>query len=238
MIAIPAIDLARGRAVRLLRGEKTKETVYGDPLEFAHRFREAGAKRIHVVNLDGAFEGTATFEAIAAIVRVGVPVEVGGGVRDEAAVGHLLEEIGAAYVVLGTLALRDLEATRRISARWPDRIYLGLDVRSGRARGAGWTDEGTPWQATLAAWRLLPVRGVIATAIERDGTLLGPDLDLLREVKREAGSLRVIASGGVGTLDDLRRLVAEGGFEGVILGRSLYEGRFDLTEARAVLEGG
>lgn len=261
MIPIPAVDVAEGRAVRLLRGAREKKIDYGDPLEFAHVFAASGARRLHLVDLDGAFEPEApdsapkapdsapkappagsagkTGEILARIVKeTGLAVEVGGGLRSAEAVARAFEA-GAAYVVLGTLAARDVEAAGAIAQAYPGRVYFGLDVRGDRAAVVGWTEEGRPWPALLTAWRGLPIRGLIVTAIERDGTLEGPDLDLLRAVA-EASEVPVIASGGVSSLEDLRDLAALSRrlprpLEGVILGKALYEKKFDFAAAREAL---
>ena len=240
MIVYPAIDLRAGRCVRLWQGEYARETVYGDdPVAVARGFAAAGARWLHVVDLDGARAGrplqTDLVRAICA--AAGVPVQVGGGLRDEAAVETVLDA-GAARVVLGTVAIREPERARTICRAHPGRVAIGLDTRDGRVRVSGWTEGSTATgpeiAATAAEWG---AAAIIYTDIGRDGTEHGPDLDGTRAVAR-AGRVPVIASGGVGSLADTRAVaaLAADGVAGVIVGRALYTGAVDLGAALAAAE--
>lgn len=236
---LPAIDLRGGRVVRLRQGDFARETAYGDdPVEVATRFADAGARWLHVVDLDGARTGTPShgdvIKAIVATVGDRVRVEVAGGLRDEGAVAAVLE-VGAARAVVGTAALRDPGfAGRLVTSQGPDRIAVAIDVRDGQALGHGWASHAASLDAEVAI-RLLAEKGVATfevTAIDRDGVLEGPDLALYqRLVGLGAGS--IIASGGIASVDDLRSVRALG-CTGAIVGRALYEGRLDLVEALGV----
>jgi len=235
---LPAIDLRGGRVVRLRQGDFRRETAYpGDPVSAAVGFAAAGAPWLHVVDLDGARDpGARQLDLLAAIVAgVGVRarVEVAGGLRDEAAVGQALQ-LGAARVVVGTAALADPDFARRlVAAHGTDRLAVALDVREGRAVGHGWRPgaPGIPVADALARLADAGMTTFEVTAIDRDGTLGGPDLELLAGlVALDRG--RVIASAGISTLDDLRAVRALG-CTGAIVGRALYEGRLSLREALA-----
>jgi phosphoribosylformimino-5-aminoimidazole carboxamide ribotide isomerase len=230
MDLFPAIDLRGGRCVRLYQGDFDQETVYGDdPVAQARRFADAGAPWVHVVDLDasrgqGSNRGIVT--AIAAAVGP-TPVQTGGGVRD----GSLLDD-GVARVVLGSLAVDDRAATSALIAAHPGRIAVGLDHRDGELRTRGW-EEGSGVSITDAlAWpELAGASAFVITNIAKDATLEGPDVEGLAAAV-EATSIPVVASGGVGTLDDLRALAATG-VAGAIVGKALYEGRFTIEEALA-----
>ncbi len=233
---LPAIDLRGGRVVRLKRGDFDQETAFSDdPVAVAIGFVDAGAGWLHVVDLDGARTGVpAHTDSIQEIVRaVGsrARVEVAGGLRDEATVARVLDT-GAARAVVGTSALRDPAfAGRLVATHGPERIAVALDIRGGLALGEGWRvgAEGIRAEDALAALAGEGVATFEATAIDRDGLLLGPDLDLLRRlVDLDRGS--IIASGGVASLDDIRA-VRDIGCGGAIIGRALYEGRLDLAAA-------
>lgn len=242
MIPIPAIDISEGKAVRLVRGVRAQKKIYGDPLDFARQFAREGAERIHLVNLDGAFSEKGEGTALAILERIvgetKVPVEVGGGLRDAEGVARVFAA-GAAYAILGTVAVHDLPAARKIAEAHAGKIYFGLDIRAGRAQIRGWTEAGGAWREVLSAWKGFPIRGIIVTAVERDGALAGPDLTLLSEVAAAAKGLgfTTIASGGVARLEDLDALAGAAPFEGTILGKSIYENAFTLAEARARLGG-
>ena len=238
MIVYPAIDLRGGRCVRLLRGDYERETVYGDdPVAVARGFAAAGARWLHVVDLDGARAGRPVqAELVAAIcAAVPIPVQVGGGLREGAAVEAALAA-GAARVVLGTVAVADPERAAAICRSHPGRVAIGLDAREGRLRVAGWT-EGAETTATAGAARAagLGAAAIVYTDIARDGMLGGPDLDGTRAVARAAGGVPVIASGGIGTLADVRAVAALG-VAGVIIGRALYTGAVRLADALAVTQ--
>lgn len=242
MTIYPAIDLRGGRCVRLLQGEFDKETVYGDdPVAVARDFAAAGARWLHVVDLDGARAGAPVQKDLVARIcaAAGIPVQVGGGLRTRAAVEAVFEA-GAARVVLGTVAVTDPDLCRTVCTAYPGRIAVGLDVRAGRVRVSGWTDEAAVEPATLA--RRAAESGAAAliyTDVERDGTGNGPDVEGTRAVARAAG-VPVIASGGVGSLDDVRAIapLAPDGVEGVIIGRALYAGKVRLADALRVAAGG
>jgi phosphoribosylformimino-5-aminoimidazole carboxamide ribotide isomerase len=228
--------------VRLLQGEFDKETVYGDdPVAVARGFAAAGARWLHVVDLDGARAGAPVQRDLVARIcaAAGIPVQVGGGLRTRTAVEAVLDA-GAARAVLGTAAVTDPDLCRALCAAHPGRIAVGLDVRAGRVRVAGWTDEAAVEPAVLA--RRAAESGAAAliyTDVERDGTERGPDVDGTRAVARAAG-IPVIASGGVGSLDHVRALVplAGDGVDGVIIGRALYAGAVQLADALRVAAGG
>ena len=237
----PAIDLLGGRCVRLYQGDYDRSTTYGDdPVAQARAFEAEGAPWIHVVDLDAARTGEpANREAIAAVAAaVGVPVQTGGGVRDEAA-AETLFDAGVARVVVGTAALEDPDFVRRLARRHP--VAVGLDARGRDVAVRGWR-EGSGLDLLEVADRFADagVAALVVTEIGRDGTLEGPDQSGLAEVLA-ASALPVIASGGVGSLGDLRALAAlrAGGraLAGAIVGRALYEGAFGVAEAVAACTG-
>ena len=241
MIVYPAIDLRGGRCVRLTQGAFDRETVYGDdPVAVARGFAAGGARWLHVVDLDGARAGAPVQRDLVAAIcaAVAIPVQVGGGLRDEAAVASVLAA-GAARAVVGTLAVRDPEGCARLCRVHPGRIALGLDAREGRLRTAGWLEDGgLPATALAARAAALGAAAVIYTDIGRDGTEAGPDVEGTRAVARAAG-VPVIASGGVGALDHVRALagLAADGVAGVIIGRALYTGAVGLADALGAAEG-
>ncbi|HEY8523868.1 MAG TPA: 1-(5-phosphoribosyl)-5-[(5-phosphoribosylamino)methylideneamino]imidazole-4-carboxamide isomerase [Acidimicrobiales bacterium] len=240
----PAIDLRDGRCVRLYQGDYGRETVYGDdPVGQARSFAAAGAPWVHVVDLDAARTGEPRNRPVvaaiaAALAADGVPVQTGGGVRDDAAADALLQA-GVRRVVVGTAALDDPDWVRRLAARYPGRVAVGLDARGRDVAVRGWV-EGSGHDVVDVAKRFADagVAALVVTEIGRDGTLAGPALDQLAAVL-EATELDVVASGGVGTLDHLRDLagLAVGGrrLAGAIVGRALYEGAFGLADALAAV---
>ncbi len=238
----PAIDLRDGRCVRLYQGDYGRETVYGDdPVAQARAFEEAGAPWIHVVDLDAARTGVpVNRDAVAAIAAgVSVPVQSGGGVRDLAA-AEALFDAGVARVVVGTAALEDPTFVRELAARHP--VAVGLDARGRDVAVRGWVEgSGADLLDLAKAFEDAGVAALVVTEISRDGTLEGPDLAGLAQVM-EATSIPVIASGGVGTLDDLRALAelraAGRSLSGAIAGRAIYEGRFSVSEGVAAASGG
>lgn len=233
MQVIPAIDLRGGCCVRLRQGDYQQETVFGDdPAAMAARWAADGATRIHLVDLDGAKAGRpVNVEAVRAILeRVNVPCQLGGGVRDEATIAAWLDA-GLERVIVGTQALKDPAWFRDMIARYPGRLVLGLDARDGRVATEGWLDVSSVEAVSLAEqFQDQALAAVIYTDIACDGMLAGPNL-----AATETLALRiktpVIASGGVGTLDDLERL-SKLPIAGCIVGRALYDGRFSLREAR------
>jgi phosphoribosylformimino-5-aminoimidazole carboxamide ribotide isomerase len=231
----PAIDLRDGRCVRLVEGDFGRETVYGDdPVAVARSFAAAGAPWIHVVDLDAARRQGDNRSVISALVgSVSVPIEVGGGVRDAS-----LLEAGVARVVVGSMAMEDPAGLGALVSAYPGRVAVGLDHRDGQVRVRGW-EEGAGVSVASALEGLSFVAdslaAVIVTDIGRDGTLAGPDLSGLASALELTG-VPVIASGGVSTIEDLRALAAlrgasGRGLSGVIVGKALYEGRFDVSEA-------
>ena len=233
---LPAIDLRGGRVVRLAEGDFARETIYGtDPAEVALGFAAAGANWIHIVDLDGARDGTRRqIGAVARIVDVvgeRVACEVAGGLRDETAVESVFAA-GAARAVVGTAALRDPDLVARLIARFgADRIAIALDVRDGLAVGQGWVPgaAGVAVEAALAALSARGARTFIVTAIERDGLMSGPNLELLRRMVG-LGLGEIIASAGVSSLDDIAAVRAAG-CVGAVVGRAIYERRLDLASA-------
>ncbi len=233
---IPAIDLRGGRVVRLRQGDFAQETAYDiDPPSAARAFAASGARIVHVVDLDGARTGTPIHAAqvadIVAAVGPGVAIEVAGGLRDERAVTAILAA-GAARAVVGTAALRDPSfAGQLIRTHGSERIVAAIDTRDGHAVGYGWTTDHDALDTAAAIDRLWAegMRTFEVTAIDRDGQLAGPDLDLYgRLIDLRRGS--IVASGGIASVDDLRA-VRDIGCVGAIVGRALYEGRFSLREA-------
>ena len=229
----PAVDVRHGRVVRLVRGDAGAETVYGaDPGATARDLVARGATRLHVVDLDAAFGEGSAADAVASIASAAGPrveVQVGGGLRDDAAIDDILAR-GAARAILGTAALADTAlVARAIGRHGAGRIAAALDVRGPVAVGGGWTPDAAAVELGRATNALLEagVRRFIVTAIERDGTLTGPDLALLRRTV-EAGVPEVVASGGIRSIEDLSA-VADAGCIGAVVGRALYAGGMDLA---------
>ena len=235
MTVYPAIDLRGGRCVRLLQGAFERETVYGDdPVAVARGFEAAGARWLHVVDLDGARAGhPVQHELVARIcAAVHIPVQVGGGLRDRAAIEAAFAT-GASRVVVGTTAAHDPDRCGELCAAHPGRVVVGLDVRAGQVRVAGWTEAATPDPLALARRvATLGAAAIVYTDIARDGTERGPDLERTSAIARAAG-VPVIASGGIGSLDDVRAVAARAadGVAGMIIGRALYTGAIRLDDA-------
>lgn len=237
MIVIPAIDLMGGKAVRLEQGEAERVTVYHEqPVRLTTDFARAGAKRIHVVDLDGAFAGRPRqLELIARISDAAqaheAVVQVGGGIRDEAAVRALIDA-GVRYVVVGTLAVRDPELVERLSQELPDHIIVAADARDGVVAVEGWTEATSlTARALTEAAQAWGAAAVLHTDVSRDGMQGGPAVAATVALQRGL-EIPVLASGGVGRLEDLDACAAAG-IHGVVLGRALYEGAFTLEEALA-----
>jgi phosphoribosylformimino-5-aminoimidazole carboxamide ribotide isomerase len=241
MILLPAIDILEGKAVRLARGDFDALTVYdADPLDAARRWVQAGARALHVVDLDGARSGTpANLEHVRRIAGgVEVPVQVGGGLRSTASVADALAA-GAARVVLATAAYSDVDFLDEALARYGDRIVVSVDGRDGRVATSGWTEQTEiPVQAVIEHLSDRGVRRFVYSSIERDGMLGGPDLAHAQQI---AAVLRgtFLYSGGVSSLDDLRAIVdlRQVNLTGVIVGKALYEQRFDIEEGQRILDG-
>jgi 1-(5-phosphoribosyl)-5-[(5-phosphoribosylamino)methylideneamino] imidazole-4-carboxamide isomerase/N-(5'phosphoribosyl)anthranilate isomerase len=233
---LPAVDVADGTAVRLVQGEAGTETDYGDPLDAALAWQEAGAEWIHLVDLDAAFGRGSNAELLARVVAsLDVEVEMSGGIRDDESLERALAT-GCRRVNIGTAALEDPAWCARAIARHGDRIAVGLDVRGTTLAARGWTQEGGELFETLARLDADGCARYVVTDVTKDGTLRGPNLDLLRRVCA-ATDRPVVASGGVSELDDLRALASLTplGVEGAIVGKALYAGRFTLPEALAAV---
>jgi len=231
----PAVDILNGQAVRLRQGRKDDVTVYGRPLEMAQRWAQAGAEWLHVVDLDGAFEGSPGNHALIAEIAAAVPtlkLQVGGGMRSMSVLDQVFGA-GVRRAVLGTSAVTDSDFTRAALKQWGDRIAIGIDARDGIARVSGWTEDSKIGAIDLA--RRLESEGarrVIYTDISRDGVLVGPNIPALRQMIDGTG-LEVIASGGVSGIEDVRALseMKDPRLDGVIIGKALYEKRITLEEA-------
>ncbi len=236
MIIYPAIDIRGGKCVRLRQGDYAQETIFGDdPTAAARRWVAEGATWLHLVDLDGARAGRpVNGDSVRRLVAaVGVPCQLGGGLRTEADIAEALTW-GVARVILGTRALQEPAWLEAVCRRFPDRVVLGIDARDGKVAGDGWTTVSQRSALDLArhcaGW---PLAALVYTDISRDGMLAGPNLESLAELVA-AVPLPVIASGGVTTLDDLRRLRPLG-VAGCIIGRALYEGRLRLAEVLALV---
>jgi phosphoribosylformimino-5-aminoimidazole carboxamide ribotide isomerase len=231
VLVIPAIDIFGGRCVRLVQGDYEHPTVYSDdPNDIAAEFAQAGAEHLHVVDLDAA-RGTADNKSVieAILRRKDLKVQVAGGIRTSNAVDFWLGA-GAHAVVMGTAAVRDPLLLQRCARLHPGRVLAALDLRDDKPAVSGWTNtEPVMIGALLGRWDRLPLAGVIVTSIDKDGTLSGPDLDVLGKVRAMTG-LPVQYSGGISSLEDIER-VAVAGANAVILGKALYEGRITLEQA-------
>lgn len=235
---LPAVDVVNGQAVRLTQGEAGTETGYGDPLAAAQAWVDAGAQWIHLVDLDAAFGRGSNADLLADIVRtLDVQVELSGGIRDDDSLRRALAS-GARRVNLGTAALEDPDWTRRAIGEFGDRVAVGLDVRGTTLAARGWTKEGGDLWEVLARLDEDGCSRYVVTDVTKDGTLRGPNIELLTAVT-SATSAPVVASGGVSTLEDIAALTAlvSLGVEGAIVGKALYAGRFTLEEALEVARG-
>ena len=242
MILFPAIDLKNGECVRLEQGDMARATVFNrDPAAQAESFQTAGFQWLHLVDLDGAFAGKPVNAlAVAAILKkTKIPVQLGGGIRNLATVERWLGE-GIARVIVGTAAVRDPDFVRQAARKFPGRVAVGIDARAGKVAVAGWAEE-TQLEAVELA-RLFEDAGVAAivyTDVERDGMLQGLNLDSTIALA-DAVKIPVVASGGLGSIDDIRRLLEPRAkkLEGAIAGRALYDGRLDAKEALDLIRAG
>ena len=234
MLVIPAIDILGGRCVRLWQGDFQQSTTYSDdPASLSVDFERAGAQRVHVVDLDAARttgDNRAVIEAL--IAKSSLTVQVAGGIRSEDQVASWLAS-GATAVVMGTTAVREPELLAECARKHAGQVMAALDIRNGKPAVSGWIEiETADIDDLIARWNELPLAGVILTSTERDGTMSGPDLQVLKRV-RALSRLPIQYSGGVSSLEDVRQ-VREADAAAVILGRSLYEGKISLEEALAL----
>lgn len=232
---LPAVDVKDGRAVRLVQGELAKESVYGAPLDVALEFQTAGAEWLHLVDLDAAFGRGENSALLAEVVgRLDIKVELSGGIRDDESLQRALAT-GCRRVNLGTAALEDPEWTARVIAQYGDRIAVGLDVRGHTLAARGWTKEGGDLFETLERLDRDGCARYVVTDVAKDGTLGGPNIELLKSVCA-ATTKPVVASGGISSLADIAALAAlrSTGVEGAIVGKALYAGKFTLEEALKV----
>jgi phosphoribosylformimino-5-aminoimidazole carboxamide ribotide isomerase len=233
----PAIDILGGKAVRLIQGRKHEATVYGEPVEMATKWVRKGAEWLHVVDLDGAFEGrprnlNVLREMVAAVSTA--KLQVGGGIRNMSTVESLLDA-GIVRVVLGTAAVQDQDFVKTALAEHPHNVAIGIDAREGNVRVSGWTEDSDIGAIELARkLQDLGARLIVYTDISRDGVLSGPNVEATREMLDKT-DVAVIASGGVSSMSDLHRLAAidHPRLDGAIIGKALYEGRIQIEEALA-----
>ena len=236
MDILPAIDLRSGKCVRLLQGDYARQIDYGDdPVTLAQAFQDAGAKWLHVVDLDGALHGRMHNQAVIAriLAATDLQVQVGGGIRREETVSQLLQ-LGVRQVVIGTRALEDMEWFEQIARTYSRQIVLGLDARQGKVATRGWKQESDitvqQMSKSVSDW---PLAAIVYTDIACDGMLTGPNVDMTGQLATNC-PVPIIASGGVGTLDHIRDL-ARLPIKGIIVGRALYEGNFTLPEALTIV---
>ncbi|MCQ9172309.1 bifunctional 1-(5-phosphoribosyl)-5-((5-phosphoribosylamino)methylideneamino)imidazole-4-carboxamide isomerase/phosphoribosylanthranilate isomerase PriA [Corynebacterium amycolatum] len=239
---LPAVDVADGQAVRLVQGAAGTETSYGAPLEAAMNWQNAGAEWIHLVDLDAAFGRGSNYDLLADVVgKLDVKVELSGGIRDNASLEAALAT-GCARVNIGTAALENPEWCREVIANYGDRVAIGLDVLNEegqwRLRGRGWVSDGGDLWEVLERLDAQGTSRFVVTDVSKDGTLQGPNVELLREVAA-ATDAPIVASGGVSSLDDIAAIatLVDEGVDSAIVGKALYAGRFTLEEALAVARG-
>jgi len=238
LILLPAVDVVAGQAVRLVQGEAGTETGYGDPLALALAWQSAGAQWLHLVDLDAAFGRGSNAPLLAEVVgKLDIAVELSGGIRDDESLASALAT-GCARVNIGTAALEKPDWVRRVIAEHGEKVAVGLDVRGTRLAARGWTSEGGELTEALARLDAGGCARFVVTDVTKDGTLKGPNLDLLRQVC-SLTSRPVIASGGVSSLADLRAIASlvPLGVEGAIVGKALYTGSFTLGEALQAVAG-
>ena len=241
MLLIPAIDLRNGFCVRLLQGESDKETVYSnDPAAMAVTFEEAGAKRLHLVDLDGAFQGEgANISSIRSILKnVSIPVQIGGGLRTEEDVDRMLA-LGVSTVIVGTMAVKHPNVLEKLLKKYTDeQIILGIDARNRKVSIEGWKESTEIQDVKFALrWKNSGIKRVVFTDISRDGMLSGPNLAALREMAEHTG-LKIVASGGISSMDDLEQLktLEPNGVDQAISGKAIYEGKIDLKRVFKCLQ--
>jgi phosphoribosylformimino-5-aminoimidazole carboxamide ribotide isomerase len=241
MQLIPAIDLKNGSCVRLLQGEFDKETVYSnDPAAMAVKFEEAGAKRLHLVDLDGSFDGIgANISSIRSILKnVSIPVQIGGGLRTEKDIDTMMN-LGVSSVIVGTMAVKFPAVLEKLLNKYTDeQIILGIDARNRKVSIEGWKENTQIKDIKFALkWKNFGIKRVVFTDISRDGMLSGPNLVALREMAEHTG-LKIVASGGVSSLEDLEQLkkLEPYGVDQVISGKAIYERKIDLRKVFKCLQ--
>lgn len=235
MELLPAVDVLDGRVVRLHQGDYERATDYGaDIVGQASAWMHDGARMVHVVDLDGARHGRPSIDLWHALGDAGIPFQVGGGIRTVADARNAVTA-GALRVMMGTAAVWEPDVLAgAVAELGADAVMASVDVSSGRARGAGWRDDGQDVESVLEGCQAAGIIRYLVTAVSRDGTMTGPDLELIRTVQVFAPEAAILAAGGIGALEDLRSL-AELGIEGAVIGRALYEGAFTLRAALEVI---
>ncbi len=242
MLIIPAIDLRNGNCVRLVEGKLANETIYSkDPAEMARKWQAKGAKFLHLVDLDGAFAGEPkNLEAVKSIIKaIDMPTELGGGIRDMATIDMYLD-LGVGRVILGTAAIANPKLVEEACRKYGERIVLGIDAKDGVVAVEGWDQAAGKNAIELGReMKELGITRIIFTDIKRDGTLKGPNLESTKEIAQATG-LKVIASGGVSSLEDIKAvsLLEPYGVDSVITGKALYDGRIELEEALRLVASG
>jgi phosphoribosylformimino-5-aminoimidazole carboxamide ribotide isomerase len=235
MLVIPAIDIRDGKCVRLFQGDYGKETVYSDdPVNVAKNWEKNGAKRLHIVDLDGAFEGKPKNIEIVKEIRkaVKIQLEFGGGVRSSETL-EMLFGAGIDHVILGTAAVSNPDLLNKAIERYKQKLIVGVDVRMGMVAVSGWTQTTNQGMMSFVkSMKMLGVEQILFTDISKDGAMKGPNLEALKEIARESG-LKVIASGGVSTLEDIKNIkqLEAYGVNGIIIGKALYTGDIKLEDA-------
>jgi len=235
---LPAIDVKEGVAIRLVQGELDKQSKYGDPLEIAAEFVAAGASWIHLVDLDAAFGLGNNFEVLASVIKsVDIKIELSGGIRDDESLNRALST-GCTRINLGTAALEQPEWTESVIKKHGDKIAVGLDVRGRQLSARGWTKSGGDLFEAITRLDKVGCARYVLTDITRDGTLTGPNLELLKEVTSFTKT-PIVASGGISSLRDVKTLtqLTNDGVEGVIIGKALYAGAFTLAQVLATAKG-
>jgi phosphoribosylformimino-5-aminoimidazole carboxamide ribotide isomerase/phosphoribosylanthranilate isomerase len=235
---LPAIDVKEGSAIRLVQGELDKQSKYGDPLEIATQFVASGASWIHLVDLDAAFGLGNNFEVLASVIKsVDIKIELSGGIRDDESLNRALST-GCTRINLGTAALEQPEWTESVIKKHGDKIAVGLDVRGRELSARGWTKSGGDLFEAITRLDKAGCARYVLTDITRDGTLTGPNLELLKEVTSFTKT-PIVASGGISSLTDVKALtqLTNQGVEGVIIGKALYAGAFTLAQVLAIAKG-
>jgi phosphoribosylformimino-5-aminoimidazole carboxamide ribotide isomerase len=238
MLILPAIDIRNGKCVRLQQGDYGQETVYADsPVEMAKRWEQQGAEFLHIVDLDGAKDGQPTsFGIVSTIAKsVKIPIELGGGIRNQETIQRYLDA-GVNRLVIGTLALKEADWFREMSRQFPHKLVLGIDGRNGLVATEGWLETSqTPAVDLAKKYADLPLAALVYTDIAKDGMLAGPNIDEM-EAMRQAVPMPLVVSGGIASLDDVRRL-ASCNFHACIIGKALYENKFCLPDALDAAKG-